>query len=138
MSKHASSLQSPKTIAGTVSNADPPTSETKWKFLMEKIPESGKGKRVRFADNHADGPQKKRHRKNDNERRAERRARKRRMRYKLLLPPSVVDRLTGRTGNPEDPVYVPPTKKRYEKRSPWGVSRPPRPKKVRKDRKSVV
>ncbi|KAF2272684.1 uncharacterized protein EI97DRAFT_483499 [Westerdykella ornata] len=99
------------------------SAEHEWTFIKERIPKGVKRKRVQFEDVD-ESPQAKD-------------GRKRARRWSPDEPePTVVERLSGRMGNAEDPIYVPPTKKSYRTPKRWADMKPRKRKRDKEDEKA--
>jgi transcription factor C subunit 3 len=127
-----------------------------WKFIIEQPPFPRSKKRVRFTDAHGEGPRKKRRLENatgdslssdgpvsnrgtlkildPNMNLIRRKPRKQ-------LPqgpaPTLAERLVGHTGNPDDPVYIAPRKKKDHRPRRWTHMKPPEERKEPVPRKPV-
>jgi transcription factor C subunit 3 len=143
-----------------VSDVREATARDAWNFIIEEGPFRRTKKRVRFADKHAEEPRKKRrvvdsptssHTLDDlttsrdgtitvsdrdmNSIRGS--SHKQTRRRQKNAPPTLAERLAGLTGNPDDPVYIAPKKKRDYKPRPWSHMKPTREKKEPVSRKPV-
>jgi transcription factor C subunit 3 len=141
------SRANPRPPGITASFDGPPNHATNtYRFITEQYPEKGK-KRVRFANDEA-GPKNKRRRLSSSKEqenqvevesidlagegavaRPKKYPFKGRGKFQQVEPPTVVERLTGLTGDSNDPIYVPPKKKRNRSIKPWTPARPSRERK---------
>lgn len=123
-----------KTAVRRKITAPKPEKPVNYIFIMEENPQGTKRKQVQFAE----GPTSNKRIRLSGNTQATVGGSSHRGKFQQVAQPTLVERLSGRTGNPDDPIYVAPKKKNYRNKAKAWIPVEPGRGKARKAKREAA